>query len=80
MACPPLLTSVKVKAQNVYAQFSCRTTEIIPFVDIGDIYNVATGRDANEFIIRRNRNGGTLYFSSPDRDHIVKVCSSRYFL
>ncbi|KAL5507799.1 IRA2 [Sanghuangporus vaninii] len=65
-----------VKAQNVYAQFSCKTTEIIPFGDIGDIYNVATGRDANEFIIRRNRNGGTLYFSSPDRDHIVKAIRS----
>ncbi|KAH8118768.1 hypothetical protein DFH11DRAFT_1839273 [Phellopilus nigrolimitatus] len=62
-----------VKPQNVYAQFSCKTTEIVPFGDIGDIYNVSTGRDANEFIIRRNRNGGTLYFSSPERDLIVKT-------
>ncbi|KAI5118442.1 hypothetical protein M0805_000576 [Coniferiporia weirii] len=65
-----------VKAQNVYAQFSCKTTEIVPFGDIGDIYNVSTGRDTNEFIIRRNRNGGTLYFSSPERDHIVTTIRS----
>lgn len=57
----------------MYAQFSCKATEIVPFGDIGDIYNVSTGRDANEFIIRRNRNGGTLYFSSLERDIIVKV-------
>jgi hypothetical protein len=41
--------------------------------DISDVYNVSTGQDPNEFIIRRIRHGVTLYFSSPLRDTIVKV-------
>lgn len=68
-----LSDSIQIKAQNIYGTFCCKTTEIVPFTDIGDIYNVSTGRDAHEFIIRRNRNGGTLYFSSPERDQIIKV-------
>lgn len=75
-----LITSIETryygqaKAQTIYRHLSCKTVEVIPFQDIGDIYNVSTGRDVNEFIIRRNRNGGTLYFSSEERDDIVKVC------
>ena len=61
------------KHSHVYRQLSCKITEIVPFGDIGDIYNVSTGRDAHEFIIRRNRNGGTLYFSSPERNQMIKV-------
>lgn len=53
----------------------CKTTEIVPYADVGDVYNI-TGRDVHEFIVRRNRNGGTLYFSSSEREHIVKVRKS----
>lgn len=52
----------------------CRATEIIPLVDISDVYNVQTGQDAHEFIIRKIRHGSTLYFTSQQRDIIVKVC------
>ncbi|KIL70462.1 hypothetical protein M378DRAFT_1044573 [Amanita muscaria Koide BX008] len=48
------------------------TTEVIPLTDISDIYNVSTGQDLNEFIIRRSRQAITMYFASPDRDVIVK--------
>jgi len=53
--------------------------EIILLTDIGDVYNVATGQDANEFILRRSGYGGALYFSSLERDAIVhvSVCSCR---
>ena len=64
-----------MKAQLVYPSFMCKITEIVPYIDVGDVYNVSTGRDVHEFIVRRNRNGGTLYFSSSEREHIVKVRS-----
>ena len=41
--------------------------------DISDVYNVSTGQDPDEFIIRKIRHGITLYFSSPVRDAIIKV-------
>lgn len=41
--------------------------------DISDVYNVSTGQDPDEFIIRKIRHGITLYFSSPMRDAIIKV-------
>ncbi|KAL7282669.1 hypothetical protein ACG7TL_004142 [Trametes sanguinea] len=61
------------KALPVSNLLSSKATEIIPLSDINDVYNVATGHDSHEFIIRRIRQGMTLYFSSPYRDAIVKV-------
>lgn len=52
---------------------SCKATELVPLCDINDVYNVSTGHDSYEFIIRKIRQGVTLYFSSPYRDNIVKV-------
>ncbi|KAG5352330.1 hypothetical protein C0989_002775 [Termitomyces sp. Mn162] len=63
----------QVKAQVISPGLSCKATEIIPLADISDIYNVATGMDTYEFIIRRSRGGVTEYFSSPSRDSIVKA-------
>ncbi|KAG6854444.1 hypothetical protein C0991_006523 [Blastosporella zonata] len=65
-----------VKAQVISPGLSCKATEIIPLADISDIYNVATGIDTYEFIIRRSRGGVTEYFSSPARDSIVKAVRS----
>ena len=65
-----------VKATNINNFSSCRATEIVSLADISDVYNVATGHDANEFIIRKIRHGTTLYFTSATRDTIVKVGSS----
>ncbi len=62
-----------MKATAISNSMSCRATEIIPLADISDIYNVATGHDANEFIIRKIRHGTTLYFTSSTRDSVVKV-------
>ena len=45
--------------------------------DISDVYNVSTGHDPDEFIIRKIRHGITLYFSSPARDSIIKVRTPR---
>ena len=64
---------VQMKATSISNALSCRATEIIPLADISDVYNIATGRDANEFIIRKIRHGTTLYFTSQARDSIVKV-------
>lgn len=60
----------------MFASISSKAVDIISMSDVGDIYNISVGRDANEFIIRRSRNGGALYFSSPDRERIVKVSTS----
>ena len=65
--------SEQLKATLVSNTLSCRATEIISLADISDVYNVSTGHEANEFIIRKIRHGSTLYFTSIDRDEIVKV-------
>ncbi|KAF8872759.1 hypothetical protein BD779DRAFT_1679537 [Infundibulicybe gibba] len=62
-----------VKTQPISPGLSCRSTEIIPLTDVSDIYNVTTGHEPHEFIIRRSRQGVTIYFSSPLRDTIVRV-------
>lgn len=51
-----------------------KAVEMIPLTDISDAYNVSTGHDPNEFVIRKTRQGSTLYFVSGARDIIVKVC------
>jgi len=69
-----LLKFLQVKAQPISPMFSCTSTEIITLTDVSDVYNVSTGHDPFEFIIRRSRQGITLYFSSPAREAIIKVC------
>ncbi|OJT09503.1 Neurofibromin [Trametes pubescens] len=64
------------KALPISNALSCKATEIIPLGDINDVYNVSTGHDSHEFIIRKIRQGVTLYFSSPHRDAIVKTIRS----
>lgn len=58
---------------------SCKSTELIPLTDVSDIYNVSTGQETNEFIIRR-RQGITVYFSSPSREQIVKVIGISFLI
>ncbi|KAF8076811.1 hypothetical protein FPV67DRAFT_1605221 [Lyophyllum atratum] len=65
-----------VKTQLISPGLSCKATEIIHLADISDIYNVATGTDTCEFIIRRCRGGITEYFSSPSRENIVRAIRS----
>ena len=62
----------QVKSLPISPGLSCKSTELIPLTDVSDIYNVSTGQELNEFIIRR-RQGVTVYFSSPSREPIVKV-------
>lgn len=59
------------RSQPIWPGLECHVNEIILLGDIGDVYNVSTGHEANEFILRRSRYGGALYFSSPERDSIV---------
>ncbi|KAK2465915.1 hypothetical protein APHAL10511_001556 [Amanita phalloides] len=54
----------------------CNSTEIIPLMDVSDVYNVSTGQDLNEFIIRRSRQALTMYFASSARDAVVKTIRS----
>ena len=61
------------KALPISNLLSSKATEIIPLSDINDVYNVSTGHDSHEFIIRKVRQGVTMYFSSAHRDSIVKV-------
>ncbi|TRM67484.1 hypothetical protein BD626DRAFT_544948 [Schizophyllum amplum] len=56
--------------------FSCRCTDIMRLTDISDVYNVTTGADINEFIMRKGKQGVTMYFSSPHRETIVKAVRS----
>jgi hypothetical protein len=66
----------QIVPQPVATPITCKLTEIVPLADISDVYNVATGQDPDEFIIRKIRHGITLYFSSPMRDALIKVhCS-----
>ena len=68
-----LTSDIQLKTTPINNSLSCRATEIIPLADISDIYNVATGHDTHEFVIRKIRHGTTLFFTSPYRDTIVKV-------
>ncbi|KAH9854976.1 hypothetical protein C2E23DRAFT_883516 [Lenzites betulinus] len=65
-----------MKALPISNLLACKATEIILLADINDVYNVSTGHDSHEFIIRKIRQGVTLYFSSPHRDAIVKTIRS----
>jgi neurofibromin 1 len=58
--------------QVIFPSMQCRLTEIIYFSDIDDIYNVASGIEGNEFVIRRSRGSGTVYFASIARESVVK--------
>ncbi|KAH9927288.1 uncharacterized protein B0H18DRAFT_1161603 [Fomitopsis serialis] len=62
-----------LKALPIGGTMSCRATDIIALSDVNDIYNVSTGHETHEFIIRKIRHGATLYFSSHARDNIVKA-------
>ncbi|KAI0686496.1 hypothetical protein BC835DRAFT_1523052 [Cytidiella melzeri] len=64
---------ITLKTTPINNTLSCRATEIIPLADISDVYNVATGHDAHEFVVRKIRHGSTMFFTSPSRDTIVKV-------
>ncbi|KAF8270977.1 hypothetical protein EI94DRAFT_1797570 [Lactarius quietus] len=67
------LRIISDKAQQISPSLACKSVEIIPFSEISDVYNVSTGHDPSEFIIRKSRQSNTLYFSSAARDHIVKA-------
>ncbi|KAH7931340.1 hypothetical protein BV22DRAFT_1124264 [Leucogyrophana mollusca] len=60
-----------VRAAVISHSLSCKSTEIISLADVSDTYNVSTGHDPHEFIIRRSKQGVTSYFSSPLRDGIT---------
>ncbi|KAG9100039.1 Ras GTPase activating protein ira2, partial [Ceratobasidium sp. 370] len=60
----------------IYPGLNCKLTDIIFLRDIDDVYNVAVGREAGEFVIRRHDGGRTLLFASRDREEIVKAIRS----
>ncbi|KDQ15349.1 hypothetical protein BOTBODRAFT_54648 [Botryobasidium botryosum FD-172 SS1] len=61
------------KPQNIFQGLQCKLTEIIPFSEVDDVYNVSIGYDEHEFVIRRGRGETAFYFSSPQRENIVKA-------
>ncbi|KAF8450670.1 hypothetical protein L210DRAFT_3520995 [Boletus edulis BED1] len=65
-----------IRAVVISPTLSCKSTEIISLADVSDAYNVSTGLNPHEFIIRLSRQGVTSYFSSPYRDNIVKAIRS----
>ncbi|KAH8826519.1 hypothetical protein DL96DRAFT_1529897 [Flagelloscypha sp. PMI_526] len=64
-----------VRSQQIGTGISCRPTEIISLAEVGDVYSVSSGAEVTtgEFIVRRTRGAGTVYFVSPDREFIVKA-------
>lgn len=58
---------------TIYPGLNCKLTDTIFLRDIDDVYNIAAGREAGEFVIRRHDGGRTLLFASSDREEIVKV-------
>ncbi|KAG1876130.1 hypothetical protein C8R48DRAFT_830907 [Suillus tomentosus] len=61
-----------IRAAVISPNLNCKSTEIISLADVSDAYNVSTGLDPYEFIIRISKQGVTSYLSSPQRDNIVK--------
>ncbi|PFH50162.1 hypothetical protein AMATHDRAFT_80979 [Amanita thiersii Skay4041] len=70
------LRLTSVRKQSISPGLLSNSTEVIPLADVSDVYNVSTGQDFNEFIIRRSRQAITMYFTSPDREIIVKTIRS----
>ena len=64
-----------MKTLPISPGLSFKSTDLIPLNDVSDVYNVSTGQEQHEFIIRR-RQGVTVYFLSPSREAIVKVYES----
>ncbi|TFK46902.1 hypothetical protein OE88DRAFT_1666689 [Heliocybe sulcata] len=67
------LRITSLKALAISPTLSCKVTEVVSLAEISDVYNISTGQDPYEFIIRRSRHGGILYFASPERDTMVKA-------
>ncbi|CCO27597.1 Neurofibromin AltName: Full=Neurofibromatosis-related protein NF-1 [Rhizoctonia solani AG-1 IB] len=57
----------------IYPGLNCKLTDTIFLRDIDDVYNVAAGREAGEFVIRRHDGARTMLFASRDREEIVKA-------
>ncbi|CAE6451306.1 unnamed protein product [Rhizoctonia solani] len=55
----------------IYPGLNCKLTDTIFLRDIDDVYNVAAGREAGEFVIRRHDGGRTMLFASRDREEIA---------
>ncbi|KAF9067659.1 hypothetical protein BDP27DRAFT_1225535 [Rhodocollybia butyracea] len=62
-----------VRTLNISPGLGCKSTEIVLLADVSDVYNVQTGLETNEFIIRRSRQGDTIYFTSPHRETIIRT-------
>ncbi|KZT29450.1 hypothetical protein NEOLEDRAFT_1128208 [Neolentinus lepideus HHB14362 ss-1] len=67
------LRITSLKALAIAPTVSCKVTEVVSLAEVSDVYNISTGQDPNEFIIRRSRHGAILYFASPERDIMVKA-------
>ncbi|KAJ3936091.1 MAG: hypothetical protein NXY57DRAFT_886591 [Lentinula lateritia] len=62
-----------VRTLNISPGLACKSAEIVLLADVSDVYNVQTGLETNEFIIRRSRQGDTIYFTSPNRETIIRT-------
>ncbi|KAJ4479043.1 hypothetical protein J3R30DRAFT_2708420 [Lentinula aciculospora] len=62
-----------VRTLNISPGLACKSVEIVLLADVSDVYNVQTGLETNEFIIRRSRQGDTIYFTSPNRETIIRT-------
>ncbi|KIY51663.1 hypothetical protein FISHEDRAFT_36865 [Fistulina hepatica ATCC 64428] len=62
-----------MKAESISTTLAYKSVDIIPFNDVADVYNVSTGIESNEFIVRRRRHAVTNYFNSISRDLVVKA-------
>lgn len=58
---------------NSDANCHCKAVEVIPYSDISEVYYVFSSHDQYEFVARRSRSKKILYFSSSDKDQIIKV-------
>lgn len=63
----------------IYPGLNCKLTDTIFLRDIDDVYNVAAGREAGEFIIRRHDGVRTMLFASRDREEIVKASGQMFY-
>ncbi|GAW06426.1 ras gtpase activator [Lentinula edodes] len=67
------LISGSLPTLNISPGLACKSAEIVLLADVSDVYNVQTGLETNEFIIRRSRQGDTIYFTSPNRETIIRT-------
>ncbi|KAI0040644.1 hypothetical protein FA95DRAFT_1647858 [Auriscalpium vulgare] len=73
------LRIISDKAHTISPSLACKSVEIIPLQDISDVYNVSTGLDPSEFIIRKTRQSVTAIRAAKGHMRSIAISGTERF-